>query len=430
MKRTVVAFMTLIVMGCLIPATALAGGPGPDCIGYDRPVTGTDSYVLEEGSSLSIPASGILANDQSQQNPTQQLVAGGVNYTTPFYAYDQWQWVNPDPDGAFVFTPPTDFYGEISYNILVFDQGNPDCPTPGLLTFNVTPTQDAPVATDDALSVNEDEPATANVVVNDVDKDGDALQVTDVTGSQNGVCTLQSGQVRYAPNPDFNGADDCVVTISDGNGNTDVSTLNVIVNPVNDAPVAQGTVTGGQLTATGNCSGSSDIDGDSLTCYWNFGDSTGSWSGVNVSHQYATPGTYTVTLSVRDSAGAYSSLTQTVSVSPNTLQVASANVSTPEGGKNASHTVNVVVSLAQASLLPVTFNYATTNGSASTGSDYYAASGSKTIAAGQTSVSIPVTVIGDNRREQSETFSLSVSQPNNAVVLGSATTTVTIVNDD
>ena len=70
--------------------------------------------------------------------------------------------------------------------------------------------------------------------------------------------------------------------------------------------------------------------------------------------------------------------------------------------------------------IAVTFDYATSNGSATAGSDYVAASGTKTIAAGATSTTISVTVNGDTKIETDETFIVTIS---------TATAGFTIIND-
>lgn len=80
----------------------------------------------------------------------------------------------------------------------------------------------------------------------------------------------------------------------------------------------------------------------------------------------------------------------------------------------------------------VTMRYATTDGSATAGSDYDAVTdGLLTIDAGQTSATAIVNVIGDHRIEGDETFLVTLSQPVNATIAADgAVATGVIVNDD
>jgi len=89
-------------------------------------------------------------------------------------------------------------------------------------------------------------------------------------------------------------------------------------------------------------------------------------------------------------------------------------------------TLNAVftVTLSAASNQAVTVNYATADGTATAGSDYVAKTGTLTIPAGQTSATIAVPVVGDRLAENSETFSLRLTDPTNAFIargLGFAT---------
>jgi PKD repeat protein len=77
-------------------------------------------------------------------------------------------------------------------------------------------------------------------------------------------------------------------------------------------PAASFTTSGSNLAWSFDASGSTAPSGRTITSYvWNFGDGA-SGTGVTASHTYASPGTYTVTLTVTDSAGMTASTTRTV----------------------------------------------------------------------------------------------------------------------
>ena len=101
---------------------------------------------------------------------------------------------------------------------------------------------------------------------------------------------------------------------------------------------------------------------------------------------------------------------------------------TPEGNSGAT-TFSFAVVLSHRMPAPVTVSYATSDGSATAGSDYQAASGKITFAAGKTAAAVSVSVSGDTTVEPDETFTVTLSAPVNAT-LGKATATGTIQNDD
>ena len=77
----------------------------------------------------------------------------------------------------------------------------------------------------------------------------------------------------------------------------------------------------------------------------------------------------------------------------------------------------------------VTVNYATSNGTATAGSDYTAASGTLTFAPGETSKSFSVAITDDSTAETSETINLTLSSATKAA-LGQATAVLTIVDNE
>ncbi|XZO03379.1 MAG: Ig-like domain-containing protein [Microcoleus sp.] len=95
------------------------------------------------------------------------------------------------------------------------------------------------------------------------------------------------------------------------------------------------------------------------------------------------------------------------------------------GKKDATFTV----SLSKALNVPVTVDYTTTGGTASSGIDYMYLQGKLEFAPGETKKTIKVPVNGDTDIENDETFNLVLSKPSN-FTLKKATGTATIVDDD
>jgi hypothetical protein len=146
----------------------------------------------------------------------------------------------------------------------------------------------------------------------------------------------------------------------------------------------------------------------------------------------------TVQLTLSDASGATfaggaASLTATGTIknddAPPVATISSPSVTE---GNSGNKTLTFTVTLSAASGLPATFSFATSNGTAAS-SDYNARSGTLTIAAGQTTGTISVTVLGDTRYEANETVRLTLTNPTGATFAGGGASLVgtgTITNDD
>ena len=155
-----------------------------------------------------------------------------------------------------------------------------------------------PVANNDDLTTDEDNPVSGNVLADngngaDSDPDGDTLSVTEVNGSSGDIgtqITLNSGALLtlnangtfdYNPNGRFEfltveqtATDTFNYTIDDGNSNsgTDTATVNITINGVNDTPVAtdDNYSTDEDIplnvdALAGVLANDSDVDGDNLS---------------------------------------------------------------------------------------------------------------------------------------------------------------------
>ncbi|RGE38557.1 tandem-95 repeat protein [Comamonas testosteroni] len=131
-------------------------------------------------------------------------------------------------------------------------------------TFTWTVTNPAPVATDDALAVTENQTSGGNVLGNDSDPDGDTLSVshvggvavtagtpTTVAGSNGGQFTMNAdGSYTFNPGTAFDhlavsetATSTVTYEISDGQGGTSTATITVTITGTNDAPTPVGSLT-------------------------------------------------------------------------------------------------------------------------------------------------------------------------------------------
>jgi len=76
----------------------------------------------------------------------------------------------------------------------------------------------------------------------------------------------------------------------------------------------------------------------------------------------------------------------------------------------------------------VTVDYATSNGTATAGSDYTATSGTLTFNQGETAKTFSIPITRDSIFEVPETVSLTLSNPNGSAVLGATPTAVLTIN--
>ncbi len=108
------------------------------------------------------------------------------------------------------------------------------------------------------------------------------------------------------------------------------------------------------------------------------------------------------------------------------------NVSRDEGDSgNITFTFQVSISGGGNALQDIDFSYSTQDGTATVADgDYQGLTNlGGTLSAGQSSVNVPVTVVGDNKAEQNETFTVVLSNPQGGFI-AQGTGTGTILNDD
>jgi len=106
--------------------------------------------------------------------------------------------------------------------------------------ITVLPVNHAPVAANDAYSVNEDTVLSIvapGVLGNDTDSDGNGLTPSVLSLPAHGSLTFSNnGSFVYTPAPNYNGSDAFTYQVSDGQDQSGVATVNLTITPVNDPP--------------------------------------------------------------------------------------------------------------------------------------------------------------------------------------------------
>ena len=105
-------------------------------------------------------------------------------------------------------------------------------------------------------------------------------------------------------------------------------------------------------------------------------------------------------------------------------------VSVGDASATEGSPVTFTVTLSPAAAAAVMVNWATTGNSATSGTDFTAASGTLTVAAGAQTGTVEVATLDDDATEGNETFTLTLSNPSSNAEISDATAVGTITDDD
>ncbi|MBL0743119.1 tandem-95 repeat protein [Chryseolinea lacunae] len=196
-----------------------------------NPVTTNDVVAVDEDQSVT---ASFLTNDIDPESGV--LTATAETKTTTHGS------VVINADGTYTYTPAHDYNGTDSFTYQICDDFSTSGCTTGTVNITIAPVSDNPVATADAYPLNEDvtlNVAAAGVLTNDVDADGDVLTALLVSTATHGTLTFNAnGSFSYVPAADYNGTDSFTYKINDGVNNSNIVTVSLTINPVNDAPAA------------------------------------------------------------------------------------------------------------------------------------------------------------------------------------------------
>ncbi len=197
----------------------------------DAPIAVDDAFSTEEDQPITIAAADLFVNDVEVDGEVLSLQSvqdfvGGVAVI--------------NPAGDVDFTPDANFNGEASFSYTAIDAGGEI--TTATVVVSVASIPDAPTATADAFTIDEDTPLNIDVsalLANDTSVEG-SPEVINFGNFDNVFAGFAAdGSIDITPFPNFNGTGSFDYTIIDDSGETSTATVSVTVNAVDDAPLPQ-----------------------------------------------------------------------------------------------------------------------------------------------------------------------------------------------
>ncbi|MBI4814946.1 MAG: tandem-95 repeat protein [Deltaproteobacteria bacterium] len=209
---------------------AFTSGRGVARLRWGNSVEATPDFVSTgESRRVSLAAPGVLANDSDPEGePLEALLVSPTDRGD----------LHLSSDGAMTFLPSPGFIGlaQFSYRART-PSGRLSAPT--LVSIEIVPVDDSPVAGADVYSLLEDHTLSVDspgILFNDADPERWTLTPRVTKQPRHGMLTLQlTGSFTYTPAPDFTGRDFFTYRVSDLNSSV-TSTCTLVVDPVNDDP--------------------------------------------------------------------------------------------------------------------------------------------------------------------------------------------------
>ena len=161
------------------------------------------------------------------------------------------------------YTSDAEYLGPDGFDYTVSDgNGGTDVGHVSITVGTNTP----PVAADDEAEVRAGAPRTIPVLANDLDPDGDPLEVTTPapTAAHGTVACEETGECLYTPAPGYLGEDGFDYAISDGNGGIDTAHVSILVAENTPPEAINDDATRSDSTVIDVLANDSDPNGDEI----------------------------------------------------------------------------------------------------------------------------------------------------------------------
>jgi len=250
----------------------------------NHPPTASDaSSSVDENSPLTLVSTPF--RDPDGDLCTLSIVSGPQHGSVVYVPKDNYG--NPSP--AFAYAPAPGYYGPDSFTWKAND-GQYDSNT-ATASINVQSTDKAPVAASQTLALDEN--TSKSIVLSATDVDSPSLTYTIVNQPFHGTLSGTAPNLVYTPTTNYSGPDSFTWKANDGQLDSNVATVSVTVNPVNQAPVAvPQSVTLDQRTSKAVTLAATDVDSPNLTYSVTTAPAHGTLTGTAPALTYTPTGDY------------------------------------------------------------------------------------------------------------------------------------------
>lgn len=255
---------------CVVVLTACGGGGGNSSSRLVVDPNANDNVIVEPENSAPRAASDVstvledgqvvrfdvLSNDTDADGDSLAVTSASITGDSGGQVV-----VNAD-DSTISFTPEVDYFGPVTIQYTISDG---EVSSSSTLTITVSPVNDAPVAQDDSIEVQENSlDNSIAVLANDEDIDSAELTIIRAEATM-GTVEIRDGQLIYTPLEGFSGEDSVTYIVSDGADGTADAVVSVNVkalpsfdfvlswhNPqtrLNGEPVVEGDIEGYNVKA-------------------------------------------------------------------------------------------------------------------------------------------------------------------------------------
>jgi hypothetical protein len=189
----------------------------------DAPLADDQTVSTNEDTAVAIA---LVANDvegsaltYTRSNPSHGTLTGtGANLT---------------------YTPAANYSGPDSFTFTANDgAANSNVAT---VSITVAPVNDPPAANSQSVSTDED--TARQITLGASDAEAATLLFSVVSVPAHGVLSGAAPNLTYTPAANYNGPDSFTFKANDGSLDSNVATVSITVNPVNDAPIANNQTT-------------------------------------------------------------------------------------------------------------------------------------------------------------------------------------------